>query len=931
MADKVELWKFGEEEEKPKITTVNPAGSIWDIGKAIVESDIPSRVYEAIPESVIQGAKVAGSKVMDVLNVIDKPRGALAGIWDVIGESGDKLVRNPDTGGYEFVHQEPRSVLDDASLTERLKQGAREGWKDPHSKSFGDEFTSLLPEAVSDVPGTKFTTDVAANILGDPLTYTPGAVVSVPYRLFISALRRPATAVAKFGPVRTVLEAFNVHVGDAAKAQKIINDLRLEQRGEDILATREKAELEDTLAEIALRAGVSVPELKSALTEAIETGDVGLVAKHGADAVKFADNEVQFYRDILAAEQAAGRTTEDILERAGELGIGGYMPHVKGSASDTFNRRVSKILSGKISPEYRRELEGTIKEINERMGRQFFLDDPLVLHAMRRRWSNQALESERMFTKAKVHGKEIDPKNPGFDIHGNPIPDEWLKLRGHAFPPDFHRIISKQNEILTDPRRFKSYLKYYDTVLNWWKKYSLASRPAWHTRNAFGNIWNAYLIGGLTDAKRYGQAAAIQKAMQVGKGKIVGQTDLIVGKVTGKTVDPKAIVPGTGLTREELFNEAIKRGGYESGMYGQDVGEAAIRQSRIPGHTDWSGINKAFAAGKTVENNARLALFIDGIAKGIKSASKGGPVDAQRILDAAAMNVRRSLFDYGDLSAFEKTVMKRAAPFYTWTRKNLPAQLRAVAEHPDRANKMNILIAGLQRDVGKVDSNDVEQWVKNQFPIFLSADDSEDTYTFITAMSYLPTAELNRIFQSPKNVAEMVAQMGSPLLKLPFEFLTNYDTFRHKKIDPSQKGMGIGKFGEGFFVNPSKGSQDFLGIKVTPKQRHLLQSLVLLGEIDRLNPFNIFGEREEGTKSWAGATRHGRDILESSRWIRAGLGVRVYKRGKGEARTKKVFGLMSDIKYLEQKLQEPKAIMNEELRQHLLRQMLEIQQGGVGD
>ena len=40
---------------------------------------------------------------------------------------------------------------------------------------------------------------------------------------------------------------------------------------------------------------------------------------------------------------------------------------------------------------------------------------------------------------------------------------------------------------------------------------------------------------------------------------------------------------------------------------------------------------------------------------------------------------------------------------------------------------------------------------------------------------------------------------------------------------------------------------------------------------------------------------------------------------------------MSDIKYLEQKLQEPKAIMNEELRQHLLRQMLEIQQGGVGD
>ena len=362
-------------------------------------------------------------------------------------------------------------------------------------------------------------------------------------------------------------------------------------------------------------------------------------------------------------------------------------------------------------------------------------------------------------------------------------------------------------------------------------------------------------------------------------------------------------------------------------MYGQDIGESALRKSNIPGHPEWTGINKAFAAGKTVENNARLALFIDGIAKGIKSASRGGPVDAERILDAAALNVRRSLFDYSDLSNFEKTVMKRAAPFYTWTRKNLPAQLMAIAEHPDRANKLNILIAGAQRDVGMIDSNDVEGWVKNQFPIFLPAQDSEDTYTFMTAMSYLPTAELNRIFHNPRDLLDMVGQMGSPLLKLPFELITNYDTFRHKNIDPSQKGMGVGKFGEGFFVNPSKGSQDFLGLSVTPKQRHLLQSLVLLGEVDRLNPFNIFGDREEGTKSWAGAPRHGRDILESSRWIRAGLGLRLYKRGKGQGRIRKTFSLISDIQYLERKLKEPQAIMNEELKQHLLRQMREIQRG----
>ena len=111
---------------------------------------------------------------------------------------------------------------------------------------------------------------------------------------------------------------------------------------------------------------------------------------------------------------------------------------------------------------------------------------------------------------------------------------------------------------------------------------------------------------------------------------------------------------------------------------------------------------------------------------------------------------------------------------------------------------------------------------------------------------------------------------------------------------------------------------------MTPKQKHLFQSLVLLGEIDRLNPWNVFGDHAEGTKSWAGATRQNRDILESSRWIRAIMGARVYKRGKGEALRKKTYGLISDLDYLRKKLEEPQIIRNEELRMHLLRQIDEI-------
>jgi len=969
------------QERKKKLNPVsNPFGTIFEAGKAIfasepvqeITSEIASDVSgvaseigeyakilaDRVPDPIKKGGKIVGSAAWDAVSWLDKFRGAAAGAWDVTGEYGPKFTRDESTGEYKIVNQQ-QSVMD-SDFMDTLIEGIKNGWIDPSSADFSDEFRGLIPPEVweSKVGGfpigkvLEFAADITPNVLGDPLTWTPGAVVSAPFRIVASALKYSgANKLANIGPIKSVLEAFNVHVGDAAIAQKLVNDLRLEQRGEDILSAQERAILEDHLGEIAMKAGVSVPELKSALTDAIEMGDMGVLgSKYGAEAVQFAGNEIKFYEDLLAFEKSQGIKIKDIRQRGvdetgyvEDMGIKGYIPHIgdREMLGDTLAKRIYRVLSPNFPAQSQRNLAGSIKKINEDKGRAFFLDDPLILHAMRKRWSNQATASGRMFQKAQEFGVKINRKKPGFDIHGNPIPTGWKTIRGTAFPADFARILERTEEVLTKGSKLNWFGKYFDNIQNWWKKYALALRPAWHTRNAFGNVWNAYIIGGLTDARRYGEAAAIQKAMQTGKGAIVGQSDLIAGKITGKTVRKDFEVRGTGMTREEIYNEAVRRGVYEAGLYGSDVGQTALRQSNIPGHTQWTGINKAFAAGKVVENNARLALFIDSIAKGIKQAAKEGrrdakklpiamkdlrgKIDSEAILDAASLNVRKSLFDYSDLSQFEKTVLKRAAPFYTWTRKNIPAQLRAVLEHPDRAQKANILINGLQRDTGTINEEDIDRWVKDQFPIFLNAKDSEDTYTFVTAMSYLPTAELNRVFQDREGIKDLAMQMGTPLLKVPLEIFINYDHFKERPIDLLENDRK--RFGEGFW-NLGKigrqGSADFLGIKMTPKQKHLFQSLVLLGEVDRLNPFNVFGENEKGTKSWAGATRHGRDILESSRWIRALMGARVYKRGKGEGIRRKTYGLISDLEYLRKKLEDPKVIRNEDLRQHVLRQINEI-------
>ena len=228
--------------------------SVSDIGSSALDLAVLAGDY--IPDPIIQGSKVVGSGFMDAMNVLDKLRGGAAGIWDVAGEYGPKITRDKRSGEYDMENlftadwfgREDSVVDDRSSFIDRVMKSAKEGWKDPSTKSFGDEFTSLYPDWLSKVPGSQFVGDVAANIAGDPLTYTPTAAVTVPSRLIWSAIKwSGGDKLAGTGPVKSVLEALNVFTGDAKKAQKIVNDLRLEQQGSDTLTARAASELNETL------------------------------------------------------------------------------------------------------------------------------------------------------------------------------------------------------------------------------------------------------------------------------------------------------------------------------------------------------------------------------------------------------------------------------------------------------------------------------------------------------------------------------------------------------------------------------------------------------------------------------------------------------------------------------------------------------------
>jgi hypothetical protein len=58
--------------------------------------------------------------------------------------------------------------------------------------------------------------------------------------------------------------------------------------------------------------------------------------------------------------------------------------------------------------------------------------------------------------------------------------------------------------------------------------------------------------------------------------------------------------------------------------------------------------------------------------------------------------VKKYLFDYTELTPFERNVMKRVIPFYTWMRKNIPLQLQNVVEQPWKYTRL----AKFHQDIG---------------------------------------------------------------------------------------------------------------------------------------------------------------------------------------------------------------------------------------
>jgi len=870
------------------------------LGKVAVAGE---KIWEELPAPVQAGLSSSGNALMDIIEITSRPfKAQAATVGALFDEKSKKAVAQADNNVF--------AIFSDENLKRVQKEGIK-GLKGEVTRSTQE----LLPDDFRrNHPVATFALGLAGDIITDPLKAKLVGETMDAVKTGIKSIPGASSVPGKLAD-NELFRAININTGDFEKAQDLFNEFRfardkailegeksLKDVNKSVVQLASKIDLTDAAGK-PLSNTQKIQVLKSKIVQDIELknladDEIGLLEK------KIVDQN----RKVLEEQRAAGIEIGDKGE--------GYMLHELTKEADAILNPKKKMFglfpSGKTPAALERTMDDTINNINAKKlydTEKFFIDDPAVLTGLTQFRAANAIAGKNYLNKVQEFGiprpevikgqKEVFPKGyrPLKDARGNDLPD----AKGTLFPEDLAKQIESSHRVLTNDQQINKFLKVWDGATNWWKMWSLGVRPDYYAKNTVGNIWNAYL-GGLDNPIRYAEAANLQ--VKLAKNNFKGEVAGIPIQKLYDEMTTRGVIGGgqfgsgdmarrmESMLQPSILTPTGMRNAYQDAKTGiniirKDITKApevieagAKKVFDVTAGTENPLLQGGLKVSKAIEDNARIALFLDRIKKGDN-------------FEKAAKHVQKYLFDYGDISQLERGVFKRAMPFYTWSRKNIPLQLEALATQPDKVNLINLANQNAQIafNPNVPIKEDIPPYVKEQMPIFIGNKPTGEAVS-IPLANLLPFADLNIITnvfnkgnppESPiqkgkiASTASTLSSGTNPFLKSGAEWALNYDLFRKKSIQdfPNQK-------------------VDFLGVQMSPHLAKLASNVVLLNYVNRLNPTipgaeqlglptqPIFGERrldkatgELITKpSIFGVQRESRtDLPEEERTLQA-LGLR---------------------------------------------------------
>ena len=279
-------------------------------------------------------------------------------------------------------------------------------------------------------------------------------------------------------------------------------------------------------------------------------------------------------------------------------------------------------------------------------------------------------------------------------------------------------------------------LNLYDKYFMLYKMWNSAIMPGFHAQNSVSNLFQSFMSDGraILDPKLHKTAWDIYQGKNPDQLHKLGDLELTTSQI-------RIIAEKYGILSNTFFSEDIRFGVGGPGVFNKMGVNPKLDPTDINNFVPYK---EGAKAGAHIEGTQRLVLFMNRIKEGDS-------------IEEAVDRVDKFLFDYADLTDFEKDVMKRVMPFYTFMRKNVPLQLEQMLENPVLYMNTSKTINNINAMNGEneVEEEDRTQWNKDAIQI-----------GDIGINPQLPYQQLDKL--TPNRIMGQT----SPIIKAPIEGIT---------------------------------------------------------------------------------------------------------------------------------------------------------------
>ena len=321
-------------------------------------------------------------------------------------------------------------------------------------------------------------------------------------------------------------------------------------------------------------------------------------------------------------------------------------------------------------------------------------------------------------------------------------------------------------------REIPEYIRGFDKFMNIWKSVTLVT-PGFHMRNLFGNMANMSFAGmNVAQQSRYAGKA-------MGDFSVYSRLSKELSGFSGTYDD---FIATLAKSDADIFKRV------------SDFFESGVSQS-YAGVRDLAGVSKlAKEGGQTLpkqlvgvnfdlaehmDDFQRYMLYQWALDKNTAKFGKEAGLEAWQIAakadEAAQQIVAESLFDYKHFTTFEKDVMKRVFPFYTFFKNNLVFQAQTVFKNPGAIGRLGRTYKYASEDLAGVDIESMPDYVSGNMWLPIPAEIRKGDKEAIAFLKLnLPIADFTELIENPFNRG--AGSVAAPI-KLFFELGAGVDSF----------------------------------------------------------------------------------------------------------------------------------------------------------